>query len=326
MKKIFLTVIISTLCLHLFSQKLFSLKIGSSYSMISGLDIKKFSPYSGYHLGLGFDYIFLNPIGLKTEVIYETRGFSNEETTITPLRKNLYTNSVNSSNLYIPILLSRHYKRLYFEFGPHFNFGLNSKQKENYKEIWRDNSKTTDSTYLDQQNLSTVDFGLTLNVAFKLFSKVDLSIGISQNYSNLGKEYSWQHYRIFHSSIVYRFGKEFVPTNLKNIEASQMPLTERYAIRSSKNTNTSFHRISDGNEIVLLFRNSSQLKTISDLIIDESSGIINQDLSQPIISNLSFPCHIRVRFNETNLMNSQVVECFLEFDVYEAGKWEVTFR
>ena len=103
-------------------QALLSVKAGYHLTMVKGIGTSNFESKWGYHGGFGFEYVFSNPLGLKTEFLYETRSFANYSNKITSFRNEQYYDDVKQTYLHIPILLTYHFKNFSIEFGPNCDF------------------------------------------------------------------------------------------------------------------------------------------------------------------------------------------------------------
>lgn len=180
----------------------FGVKGGGNYSSLGGSDKDKVGVYIennhwtgdakykyGYHMGLtsllGFgDDGFL---GLRTDLLYTTKGFQVDQTATTTINGASVTSEtqVKRSLNYIslPILLNINAGGLYFELGPEVAYMTNttSEIKRSFTDA---NGNKTDEPIKDEyttskEDLGSVDFGYVAGLGFQ--SDMGLGFGIRYN-------------------------------------------------------------------------------------------------------------------------------------------------
>ncbi|MFO7977955.1 MAG: outer membrane beta-barrel protein, partial [Bacteroidales bacterium] len=110
------------------SQQLFWIKGGANISRVTGNKSNMFSPQAGYQLGVGFEKIFSDPLGLKMELFLNEKGFHSENVAMPNTQDGLIDNHLQQTSLLVPIIGTLHFKRWFFEGGFSFDFTLRSNQ------------------------------------------------------------------------------------------------------------------------------------------------------------------------------------------------------
>ncbi|HSI90486.1 MAG TPA: porin family protein [Adhaeribacter sp.] len=177
-------------------------KGGGNYSGLNGADSDQAELYYGnqrfageakykygYHIGLTTLYEFDDFWGIKTDVLYTTKGFQIEGSTSSTDPGNpggtVNQETKRTFNYFsVPVLLHINTGNLFFEFGPEISYMAAShgeikrdEKRANGETI--DNSKFKEEKQISKEDLSSTDVGM----AFGLGYMTDGGLGIGLRYS-----------------------------------------------------------------------------------------------------------------------------------------------
>ena len=82
MKRVLLIFILFAALLQVKAQKTYDLYIegGANVCKITGMKAGNFKSVPGYHFGIGYDYLFSDPVGVNLGFFFNNRGYSSEST------------------------------------------------------------------------------------------------------------------------------------------------------------------------------------------------------------------------------------------------------
>jgi len=102
----------------------------------------------------------------------------------------------------------------------------------------------------------------------------------------------------------------------------------KYQIRLRRNYDRArFYRMGDGVKVIFKFTDSTgRGRSVSNLLIDGSSGSYYNLGREVGYDNIHFPFDGKVRFTSLSKMQTGLVEYELQFTIFEPGFWEVTIH
>lgn len=81
------------------------------------------------------------------------------------------------------------------------------------------------------------------------------------------------------------------------------------------------------NQVLIQFmQNGSPNRSVSNVMISSGSGTLVKRGQLIGFENVTFPVTISVRYNTLNKMGTWTVNCFIEFEIFEAGDWLVRLK
>lgn len=305
----------------------YTVKFGIHLSAVKGMETKNFTNEYGYHTGISFEYLKNSPVGIRLEALYESKAFQNELLTSIYYKDIFYYNDVKQDFLKIPILFTYNLPKLSFDLGPHFDFLLQSNQKENKIEVYKDGTgKIDEFIYYNRHNFSKLSLGFNLGVNYFMPYGITMSARYSQSFTNIGIEYPWKKYSLFQISLGYNFNRK--PENLR--KSKEMNMNEKgsnvlkYEFFRSLGVNRIYIREEGiGNKIVIDYSRLLSNYQVNDLIVYGSSGFQENNYNQVIIKDVVYPINVKVMFTLLQKINNSPISCVVEFAIYQEGAWAV---
>ncbi len=310
------------------SQHLFWIKGGTNISRVTGNKSDLFSPKLGYQYGIGFEKIFSNPLGVKMELFLNEKGFHSENVAMPNTQDGLIDNQVNQTSLLIPVVLTLHLKRLFFEGG--FSFDLLLRSSQYLKETY--NSSKPAPVVEIQENVhdfNNPELGYLVGAGVKLYKGLYLSGRYTQALTPIGVDYNWKRMSYIQFALNVRLGDMFTPKPITvNSSTMQSETSRPYELLAERNiSRVNFVREGDGDQVKFRFQSveSGNLQ-VTDVTLESSTGFVNLDGVRSSIREASFPLTCRMRYVVTNPLTSNRYESYIEFQIKEAGIWNISIQ
>ena len=81
------------------------------------------------------------------------------------------------------------------------------------------------------------------------------------------------------------------------------------------------------NRVLIRFmQNGSYNTRVENIMLNSDSGMLTQRGQLHGFEEVSFPVTISVRYDTYNKMGTRIINCFIEFTIYEPGDWEVVLK
>ncbi len=318
--------LISFTCI-LNAQKFSTLSFGANFCDVIGVRSETFSTNRGFYIGMGYHTLFSDPFSFGLELKMNSKGFSNNHFSSTPIRDIYYSNNVDQLSLYVPFLLTLHANRFSFETGPHLEFIVNSRQTEIERTVFKmpHEEAVVENTYFDRQDLNRNELGITFGINYNVFKNIDLSARYVQVFTPPGIDYNWQRQRIIQAGLRINFGKSFSPRKLEFNPATSRSETADYRTLSSSNIVRVIYRyMGEGNDIVFRFRTADKLNyNLTEMMIGNSSGELRVSEYQSSVHNADFPFFANMRFSFEDPSTQSFINYNLNFEISRKGNWEV---
>lgn len=305
----------------------YTVKLGMHLSTVKGMETKNFTDEYGYHAGISVEYLKNSPVGVRLEALYESKAFQNSSLTNLYYKDILYHNKVKQDFLKIPILFTYNLNKLSFDLGPHFDILLQSNQKENKIEVYKDGTEKIDEfIYINQHHFSKLNLGFNFGVNYFMPYGLAMSARYSQSFTNIGVEYPWKKYSLFQLSLGYNFNRK--PENLRKSKKMSMNEKEsnvlKYEFFRSLGVNRIYIREEGiGNKVVIDYSRLLSNYQVNDLIVYGSSGFQENSYNQVIIKDVVYPINVKVMFTLSQKINNNPISCVVEFAIYQEGAWAV---
>jgi opacity protein-like surface antigen len=181
MKKYFLLILF--LAFGAFAQEKGNVEIGVNYglnlSRVTAFSGESLSPQTGYNAGLSLEYFFSKRWGLKTEVVYDTKGWK-ESYAYTNTNLNLVISETRLNYVTIPLMATLHFgakNNWYLNLGPYIGFLLDAEDVESGADL------TEDYNSNDFGVAFTAGYRFNLSDNVKLFLEYDLQQGVENIFS-----------------------------------------------------------------------------------------------------------------------------------------------
>ena len=311
------------------SQDLFWLRAGGNYARVTGVRADIYTPQSGYLFGAGYEKIFSNPFGIKLEMNYYKKGFRSLSTLESNNAVMTFRNEVDQSSLAIPLFLTMHLKRFYFELGLSWDYLLSSHQYEKETINYVNSSTPVIREYYDRHELRNPERTYMAGVGLRLTDGMHLSARYVQGLTPLGVDYLWTRMSYFQVSLNMRLGKRFDPVPLGVVSSiSENGKSSSYRVISHQYiTNIDFNRMGDGNQINFRWRGAEVGNvSITNVSIVPSSGYLTTSGNRVMIADVTYPVTCNMRYTVTHNISRDTYESLVEFRIDEAGIWTVTLQ
>ncbi len=333
MKKIILLAIGILICkmgLHAQLPLNYTVKVGSHLSSVKGMETNRFTNKYGYHGGISIEYVRKAPVGFRFEAIYESKAFMNSDITNIYYKDIYYSNDVKQDFLKVPILFSYNFPKVSVDFGPHFDFLLHSNQKERKTEVYKDGTgKIDEFIFYNQHHFSKLSLGLNLGVNYYFPHGFTLSARYSQSFTNLGVEYPWKKYSLVQVSLGYTINRKVDAFKRSNNNSDSNGVVEdqvKYEFFRKTGVNRVFVREDGiGNKITIDYSRLLVNYEVLDMMVNSSTGFVDNNYNQHIIKDVNFPANVKVQFILKQKVNGSTTSCTVEFAIYQEGSWFLVF-
>lgn len=310
-----------------FSQKFYSIGAGGNIFNVSSIGKEVYNTKYGFHFSAGAEKIFSDPLGIRLELIFNTKQISSLLVENSVSREYKFFNDIEMSTIGIPVLATLHFKHFIVETGPYFDFLLHSKQKERELIYYYYGSYYDEKIFYDRQSINNPEIGFILGLKIPVYRNIDISARYAQGFTPIGREYLWTRLNMLQFSTVIQFGDKFSPSRVKpipkNRETSDAPI-QYQTTASSHITRIDYSKVAPGNRIYFRIR-SSDFSTvfISDFTIQGTSGSVIVTGTEKAINDVIFPFQGVIRYTVTNSLSKSSYESYLEFRINESGIWEI---
>lgn len=306
----------------------YTAKLGMHLSTVKGMETNHFTSEYGYHAGISMEYLKNSPVGVRFEALYESKAFKNNAITNIYYKDIYYYNDVKQNFIKIPILFTYNFPKLSFDLGPHFDFLIQSRQKENMVEVFKDGSgKVDEFVYYNQHHFSKLSLGFDLGVNYFMPHGITMSARYSQSFTNIGVEYPWKKYSLFQLSLGYTINRK--PENIRKGKESLQNESEKgeelkYEFFRSNGINRIYIREEGlGNKITMDYSRLLVNFEVLDVFVFGSTGFVENNYNQVIIKDVVYPVSVKMQFTLRQRTNNNQTNCVVEFAVYQEGSWMV---
>lgn len=306
----------------------YTVKLGMHLSAVKGMETSNFTNEYGYHAGISLEYLKSSPVGVRFEALYESKAFKNSSITNIYYKDILYYNNVKQDFLKIPILFTYNLQKLSFDLGPHFDILLQSNQKENKIEVYKDGTgKIDEFIYYNQHHFSKLSLGFDLGVNYFMPHGLTMSARYSQSFTNIGIEYPWKKYSLFQLSLGYTFNRkpEYISKSKERYQINSIESSyKKYEFFRVYGVNRVYIREEGiGNTITLDYSRFLTNFDVLDILVHGSTGFVENNYNQVIIKDVVYPVNIKMKFTLRQRANNSETYCVVEFAVYQEGVWSV---
>lgn len=309
------------------SQKFYSLSAGANICNVGAIGKTRYFQQYGFHAGVGYEKIFSDPLGVRYEIMLNTKKISSllRENTIS--RDYKFYNDIDLVTIGIPVLTTLHFKRFSFELGPYFDFLLHAKQVEREWIYQKYGDYVEEEIFYDRQNLKNLEIGFILGMKAPLTKNISLSARYAQGFTPIGREYLWTRFNMFQFSAVFNIGKRFAPSKMKplpKLSDNQSDNIQYRTVTSNHINRIDYAKVGPGNRIYFRIRSADFSSVIiSDFTIEASSGYTIITATEKSINDVIFPFQGTIRYTVTNSVSRSSYESYLQFTINESGVWEI---
>lgn len=327
-KRLILSVSISVLFLSTIgAQSFFSVGGGLNICDVGSIDRNIYHTNYGFHLSAGAEKIFSDPLGVRMEVVFNTKAIKSLKIERNVSREYKFFDEIDLVTLGVPLLATLHFKYFTFETGVYFDFLLSSKQFERELIYYYYGNYYDEQIWRDRQHINNPEIGFIFGIKVPVVRFMDISARFAQGFTPIGREYLWTRHKMLQLSANIRFGDSYSPSRMKPLtKRSSTGAVQTYRTIISNNiARVDYFKVSPGNRIYFKIR-SADFSTvfISDFTIENSSGYTIVTGTEKAINDVIFPFKGAIRYTVTNTISRASYESYLEFQIFESGIWEIS--